>query len=132
MIFNQFPYTDFHELNADWIIKHFKEFIDQLKTIDGWIDEHQKEYEELKEIYDTLYNGTLTPALQESLRTWVTNNITDLIGDTLRLGVYFKLTDEGYFTAFTPQQWSDLQFNTTGLDIWPDVQPEFGHLCISY
>ena len=131
-IFNKYPYTDFHELNLDWILKHFKEFLDELKRMDEWMINHEKEYEELKEICDNLNNGTLTPALQESLRKWVETNLVDIIGETFKLGIYFKLTDDGYFIASYPEQWDQLQFNTTGLDIDTPVQPEFGHLCISY
>ena len=43
MFWNCYPRTDFHELNADWIIKHFKEFLESFKDIDNWIQEHEKE-----------------------------------------------------------------------------------------
>lgn len=127
MFFNQFPYTDFHELNADWIVRHFKEFIDSFKRIDGWIDEHQKEYDELKEIYDTLYNGTLTPALEESLSKWVNTNLETLIGDAIK-NVYFGLTNDGYFCAFIPQSWNWVTFST----IEDPDEPLYGHLVLMY
>ncbi len=127
MFFNQFPYTDFHELNADWIIKNFKEIIDSLRNIDGWIENHEKEYEELKKICDDLNNGTLTPALQESLRMWINNNLIELIGDAIR-NVYFGLTNDGYFCAFIPQSWNWVTFSTV-----EDGDSElYGHLVLMY
>lgn len=130
MFWNCFPRTDFHELNADWIIKHFKEFLDSFKEIDSWIEEHEKEYEELKEICDNLNNGTLTPALRQSLELWVEANLETLIDDAIKM-VFFGLTDDGYFVAYIPDSWDEITFNTSGLD---DFTPgiDYGHLILSY
>ena len=127
MFFNQFPYTDFHELNADWMLKHFKEFLDELKKIDGWIDNHEQEYQELKEICDNLQNGTLTPALENSLRIWINNNLENLIGEAIKT-VHFGLTNDGYFCAWIPSSWSDVQFDT----ITDAADPLYGHLVLMY
>lgn len=35
MIFNEFPYTDFHELNEDWIIARMKELLEKYRTLDN-------------------------------------------------------------------------------------------------
>lgn len=130
MFFNQFPYTDFHELNADWILRHFKEFMEFIKHVDNWIDEHEKEYEELKQLYDNMYNGTLSPALERSLKIWINRNLETLIGNAIKM-VFFEINDDGYFVAHVPDSLSDITFNTTGLDI--DVPGyDFGHLVLSY
>ena len=130
MFFNMFPYTDFHELNADWIIKHFKEFLTWMKQIDSWIDKHEMEYEELKEIYDNLYNGKLTPALEKSLKLWINANLESLIADAMKM-VFFGLTEDGYFVAYIPDSWSEITFGTSGLDDFP-ANVDFGHLTLSY
>ena len=127
MFFNQFPYTDFHELNADWMIKHFKEFLDGLKNVDSWIDNHEQEYQELKEICDNLQNGTLTPALERSLKIWINNNLENLIGEAIKT-VHFGLTNDGYFCAWIPSSWSDVQFDT----ITDPADPLYGHLVLQY
>lgn len=46
--------------------------------------------------------------------------------------VYFGLTDDGYFVAYIPETWEDIVFNTTEYDIFIDLQPEFGHLVLSF
>jgi hypothetical protein len=130
MFFNQFPYTDFHELNADWIIRHFKEFVLWMKQIDGWIETHKKEYEELKKLYDDMYNGTLSPALERSLRIWINNNLESIIANAIKM-VFFGLTDDGYFIAYIPDSWNDISFGTSGLDDFPP-NVDFGHLTLSY
>ena len=129
MFWNCFPYTDFHELNADWIIRHFKEFKDFIKSVDSWIDEHEKDYDELKEICDNLNNGTLTPALENSLKLWINKNLETLIGNAIKM-VMFGL-ENGYFVAYIPDSWSDIIFGTTGLDDFPSDY-EFGHLTLTY
>lgn len=129
MFFNQFPYTDFHELNADWIIKHFKEFLDSFKDIDSWIQEHEKEYEELKKLYDDFLAGKFTPEFLATLNRWVTANAVSIIDAAIKT-VFFGIED-GYFVAYVPDAWSEIIFGTTGLDDFP-AGYDFGHLTLTY
>lgn len=130
MFSNHFPYTDFHELNADWIIKHFKEFIESFKSIDHWIDEHEKEYEELKKLYDDFLAGRFTPEFLEELHKWVLKNTQSIIGEAIRT-VFFEITDDGYFVAIIPDGWDEIIFGTSGLDDFPEGV-DFGHLTLTY
>ena len=38
-LFNNFPYTNFHELNQDWLIKTVKEVKDKTEDIDEAVAE---------------------------------------------------------------------------------------------
>lgn len=127
---NKYPYTDFHELNFDIFITEFKSFVEALSKLDSWVDKHEEEYQELKDIVDDIYNGTLTPALDKSLRIWINKNIDSIIADAVKM-VFFGITDNGYFVAYIPDSWSDIAFGTTGLDDFP-AGVEFGHLTLSY
>ena len=42
--FEQFPYTNFHELNLDWIIEKIKEFKNEIDNIDDNITTIVQEY----------------------------------------------------------------------------------------
>ena len=42
------------------------------------------------------------------------------------------ITDAGYIEYDIPRMWEQIVFNTTGLDINLDLQPEYGHLVLSY
>lgn len=44
--FNKYPYTDFHELNLDWLLTNYQAIIDEVNQIVTWVNNHQIEYEE--------------------------------------------------------------------------------------
>lgn len=46
-LWDHFPYTNFHELNLDWIVNKIKEFDAKVKALDEWAQEHKTEYAEL-------------------------------------------------------------------------------------
>ena len=41
-----FPYTDFHEMNLDWILTTYQSIVDKLNETIEWANNHQTEYEE--------------------------------------------------------------------------------------
>ena len=46
-LFNNFPYTDFENLNLDWIIKNVKEYIEKYVKLENFVNaslEEQREY----------------------------------------------------------------------------------------
>ena len=131
MFFNQYPYINETDLNLDWILKHMKEVLTAVEKLDKWCAQHEKEYQELKKLVDDIYSGNLTPALIKALNKWFIENITDLIGQAIK-GVFFEITNSGYFIAYIPEAWEEIIFNTTGFDINVALQPEYGHLVLSY
>ena len=127
---DQFPWTNIHELNLDWILKHFKEFIAVLGDLEEWRSEHEAEYQELKQLYDDILAGNFPPAMLNALHTWVVNNTKDIIGAAIKT-VLFELTPDGYFIAYIPDSWSEIIFGTTGLDTFP-AGVDYGHLTLTY
>ena len=43
---NKYPYTDFHELNLDWLLESYQNIVDQINTLLTWKQTHTAEYEE--------------------------------------------------------------------------------------
>ena len=130
MFNNIFPYTDFHELNLDWILAHFKEFLEQIESLNTWRSSHEEEYQELKKLYDDILAGNFPESMVNSLKKWVEVNGVELIGEMIKT-VFFGITDSGYFVAYIPDSWDEIQFGTTGLDDFP-AGVDYGHLTLSY
>lgn len=57
--FEQFPYTNFHELNLDWIIEKIKEFKSEIDNIDDNITTIVQEY-----LTEVEFNAMYIPATE--------------------------------------------------------------------
>lgn len=75
MIFNKYPYTDFHDLNLDWIIKIVQEVVDHIKTIDNNI---QIDVETI--LTQWLEDGTILNLINGSVLTPVINQVESIPG----------------------------------------------------
>ena len=127
---NIYPYLDVTDLNLDWIIKHFKEFIDAIKNLTEYAEKHEREINQLLEFENNLIDGKIPPEMEKGLIKWCEENTSAIISAAIKM-VFFGLTDAGYFTAFIPDSWDDIIFNTTDWDI--EIEGiEYGHLILSY
>lgn len=127
---NKWPYTDFHELNADWLINAYKVLINEVDKLDEWKATHEVEYQELKKLYDDMLSGNYPDTFVDALTNWINTNAMDLIGELVKM-VFFGLTNDGYFVAYIPDSWDDITFGTSGLDDFP-IGVDFGHLTLTY
>lgn len=126
---NEYPYTDFHELNLSWVIKKIKELMNRLDVMEEWRAAHEKEYAELKALYDAVMAGRFPPSIVRAFEDWMRRNALDLVGELVKM-VFFGITDDGYFVAYIPESWEDVIFGTTGLDDFPPGI-DYGHLTLS-
>lgn len=130
MFFNQYPYINENDLNLDYILKHLKEFMARVNDLDKWRVNHEKEYEELKALYDRIISGDFPQSMIAELEKWLKNNVRDIVGEVIKM-VFFAVTDDGYFVAYMPDNWNDIIFGTSGLDDFPSGV-DFGHLTLTY
>lgn len=42
----KYPYTDFHELNLDWLLTNYKHIVDSIAVLNSWMSEHKTEYQQ--------------------------------------------------------------------------------------
>lgn len=116
---DKYPYTDFNELNLDWILK-------KIKTLDNFFS---KEFPELIErIKNDEYNI-------EKIQKWINDFDIYLLQDALakyfKVAIFVEISEAGYIIYNIPETWDEITFNTTGLDI--DITGiEYGHLTLSY
>lgn len=127
---NEYPYTDFHELNLSWVIKKIKELFTRLEVMEEWRKQHEDEYAQLKKLYDQVMSGNFPPSIVAAFEDWMRRNALDLVGELVKM-VFFGITTDGYFVAYIPESWDDITFGTTGLDDFP-AGIDFGHLTLSY
>ena len=128
--FDHFPYTNVHELNLDWILAQVKTLTGELNTIKEWIEQHQDEYEELKDLYDDIMSGDFPDSIKQAFSNWMQHNALQLVGELIQM-VIINITDDGYMVAYIPESWEEIIFNTTGLDI-TIAGYDYGHLVLSY
>lgn len=131
MLFNEYPYTNYNDYNLDWLIKTARNLLDRMDATEKWQEEHQKAYQELKDLYDAVMSGNFPPSIQKAFEKWMRENALDLVGELVKT-VFFGLTETGYFCAYIPESWDDIKFGTTGLDDFPECFDEFGHLTLTY
>lgn len=74
---------------------------DDIKIVEEWINKHN----------DTSY-------------------MEELIAQYIKT-VIFGLTDNGYFVAYIPDSWNEIDFSTSQYDDFTTLEPEFGHLILS-
>ncbi len=70
------------------------------------------------------------------VQNWINNFDTSYIEEAIKryiaTMIFVEISNSGYIIYNIPESWKDITFNTTGLDINLKIQPEYGHLVISY
>ena len=127
---HEYPYTDFHELNLDTVLKILNDVTISVKEVKKILDDYVDTADKFLELYNAMLNGDFPQPVQDAFNKWMRENALDLVGDLVKM-VFFGLTDDGYFVAFIPESWDDITFGTTGLDDFPAGIP-YGHLTLSY
>jgi len=70
--------------------------------------------------------------VQKWIDNFDTTVIKELIEDYIATMIFVEINDAGYIVYNIPESWDDITFNTTQLDIFLTLQPEYGHLVLSY
>lgn len=123
-MFNEFPYTDFHELNLDWILSKIKEFDEKMSELISNEDELTDEFENLLKEYNELKNYVYSQFTKA--------NIEDVIEKHISTMIFVEISDSGHIIYNIPESWEDITFKTSNYDvIIPDFD-KFGHLILFY
>lgn len=122
-----FPHTHFYDSDLRELICKIKTIMGKVESLEEWRREHEPEYQELKELYDDVMSGNFPPSIVQAFEDWMSRNAIELVGKLVK-HVYFGLTNDGYFCAFIPDNWSDITFDT--VNDFDD--PLYGHLMVIY
>lgn len=124
-----FPHTNFYETDLRELIRLVKILKGAVENLEDWREQHEKEYEELKDLYDDIMSGRFPPSVIAAFNKWMSENALELVGELVKM-VFFGITEDGYFVAYIPESWEDIIFGTTGLDDFPSGI-DYGHLTLS-
>lgn len=98
------------------VVKYINDLIEQDKVIGNELTRLQNELK----------------IVQEWIANFDTTFIENAIKKHLATMIFVAITESGYICYYIPDTWDEIIFNTSGLDIWLDMQPEYGHLVLSY
>lgn len=68
--------------------------------------------------------------IQKWIADFDTSYAEQIIKDTLATMIFVWISDEGYIVYYIPEEWSDITFQTTGLDVQISGY-EYGRLVLS-
>lgn len=89
-------------------LKKLTEYADSININVGSITD---DIDMLEKNIQNLKDGGLLEYYENQIAEWIQNNLLT-IWKTFSLGVFFGLTDDGYFCAYVPESWSDIMFDT--------------------
>lgn len=92
-----------------------KELAHKIWEYDQILAKKLKEVEETLQKYADLLDGKIEDfdrIILEKTQNWLDENMEDILTQAVQL-VWFGLTDDGYFMAVIPDNWKDVQFDTT-------------------
>ena len=94
------------------VVKYINDLIDQDKVLG---DELASQKAALQEVQDWIANFD-TSYLEQLIQKYLANMI------------YVYISDAGYIIYYIPENWNDVSFNTTGLDISNEELANNGHI----
>lgn len=125
------PYSNFHDMNLDWILKKVSELEEVVGSTGGTLEEIQQRVTEIENLLNEWQSGDIPESMAAAIRNYVTTHISQLVGDAIRF-VTFEITHAGYFVAYIPSNWRDITFKTSEYDAHIPDFTEYGHLVLTY
>lgn len=131
MAFFEFPRSRTYDSDLGWLIRQCKTNMDAISVLEEWKENTSDTINDLQQLLDDIAAGIFPEEIADAIKNFIVKNFYDIVGDMMKM-VFFGLTDSGYFVAYIPESWDDIQFFTTGWDFSTDLMPEYGHLVLGY
>jgi len=94
MAFNQFPYTNFHELNADWILNKMKESLAALEEALEGVSSYESRLQQAEQDIDALEDSRVSYAAEQQLNSGQQLTARGNIGAAPAIGVVYYNQDQ--------------------------------------
>lgn len=112
----------------DKIIALLNWILNQGSVTQEQYDELVKQIESLRDEFDEFKTSGFEDYYEQLLREWINRNFADILTEGIKSVVFFGLTLDGDFTAYIPQSWSDIIFDTGAVY----GSEEYGRLILYY
>lgn len=94
------------------LVKILNDHIDDYNALVTVVGEHSTAITELQEQLQEFMDSGFDDYYKEQVQAWIDEHLTTLIEAFYRKQVFFGLTQEGYFVAYIPDSWEDIEFDT--------------------
>lgn len=131
MAYFEFPHTRTYDNDLGWLIRQCKSNLDAINVLQDWVANADDVIGDFQQLLADIAAGNFPPEIADAIKGFIIENFYDIVGDMMKM-VFFGLTDSGYFVAYIPESWNDIQFFTTEYDYSTSLMPEFGHLVLGY
>ena len=117
---HEYPYTNFHELNLDWVIKRVKECIEGYISLNKHVDELNTDFNKLNEyVLNYFKNLDVSEEINNKIEELYRNGLLDdIIDATMKKFNFYEVADMyPLFQTFDRINVSPIQLNAQGMCI---------------
>ena len=129
-VFEQFPYTNFHDLNLNWILDLIRRLAEDNETINSWIAVHETQYKDLANKVEGLINNLVDViAPWDSSIAYHIFSIVEYQGanyiaiQDVPVGVMITNTDYWQQSNTVVEQINAMGVIVSGVNAWKNLQP---------
>ena len=117
--------VDDYEQQIKGICAQLHKLVCYTDALNEHIELNANDIETLQKLFDEYISNGFDLYYEQQIVNWINTHATEIIGDAIKL-VMFGLTDDGYFTAWIPDSWDDITFDTIMSGNY------YGHLVLVY
>lgn len=77
-----------------------------------WIENNAELITKLDDEFEEFKESGFVYYYAEQINNWINEHLPELFADFLKNQIYFGLNDAGYFVAYIPDSWNEIQFDT--------------------
>ena len=100
-----------HEQRVQWITCNIDGLIKYVNTFSDYINILDKDIETLANEFEKFKDSGFNDYYEQQVAQWIDEHLQFIFEHTVKQ-VYFGLTDDGYFCAYIPDSWSEIEFDT--------------------
>lgn len=101
----------YYELVAK-VVKKLNEVIESNNQLAGYVADNKESILKLQREFEKFKNGEFDQFYEDVIYEWVNQHMEKIVKQALLTGVWFGLTADGYFCAYKPSTWSEIEFDT--------------------